>query len=111
MPITKSAKKSLRSSLAKQAQNTKLRKNLEISLKKVTATTISDVVSVIDKAAKRGIIHVNKAARIKSGLAKKFKATGLAKRASAGAKVAKAAKPKAATAKAAPKKTVTKKKA
>ncbi|NCO44135.1 hypothetical protein GW889_01240, partial [Candidatus Berkelbacteria bacterium] len=51
MPITKSAKKSLRVSQTKQAHNTKIRIALEIGLKKATKETFSGVVSIIDKAA------------------------------------------------------------
>ena len=72
MPITKSAKKSMRVSLTKQAHNTTIRIALEIALKKATAKTFSSVVSIIDKAAKRHVIHKNKAARLKSQLAKRL---------------------------------------
>ncbi len=72
MPITKSAKKSLRSSRAKQARNQSLKKTLEINLKKVTKETTSKVVSLVDKASKRGLIHKNKASRVKSQLSRKF---------------------------------------
>jgi ribosomal protein S20 len=105
MPITKSAKKSLRSSRAKQAQNEKIRRGLEISLKKVTDKTLSQVVSTIDKAAKQNIIHPNKANRLKARLAKKVGLTTTAKRASSGATQAKSPVKKTATVK----KTTTKK--
>jgi len=42
--------------------------------KKVYDEQLPDVVSMIDKMAKRGIIHKNKAANLKSKLAKKAKA-------------------------------------
>lgn len=42
--------------------------------KKVYEEQLPDVVSMIDKMAKRGIIHKNKAANLKSKLAKKAKA-------------------------------------
>jgi small subunit ribosomal protein S20 len=41
---------------------------------KVYEEKLPDVVSQIDKMAKRGIIHKNKAANLKSKLAKKLKA-------------------------------------
>ncbi|OIP07155.1 hypothetical protein COS66_01835 [Candidatus Berkelbacteria bacterium CG06_land_8_20_14_3_00_43_10] len=75
MPITKSAKKSLRVSQTKQAHNTKIRIALEIGLKKATKETFSGVVSIIDKAAKRHVIHKNKAARLKSQLVKRLAIT------------------------------------
>lgn len=73
MPITKSAKKSLRSAKAKFQRNNIIRRNLEIVLKKAKTNSFSAAVSAIDKAARRKVIHKNKAARIKSRLAKKLK--------------------------------------
>lgn len=72
MPITKSAKKSLRASINKREMNRKQEVELEKTLKKVSATNINEVVSKIDKAAKNHLISKNKAARLKSRLAKKF---------------------------------------
>ena len=40
--------------------------------KKVYEEQLPDVVSMIDKMAKRGIIHKNKAANLKSGIVKKI---------------------------------------
>lgn len=72
MPITKSAKKALRSSRRKAAQNQRIRKNLKNLLKKVDGKSLSNVFSKIDKAAKQNIISANKASRIKARLTKKF---------------------------------------
>ena len=72
MPITKSAKKSLKVSRVKQAQNYKAKVSLDKALKGVDEKTVNKTVSTIDKAAKIGIIHKNKAARLKSALSKKF---------------------------------------
>lgn len=72
MPITKSAKKSLKVSETKRAQNKTNKIELEKALKKVSASNINEVISKIDKAAKTGIIGKNKAARMKSSLSKKF---------------------------------------
>ena len=72
MPITKSAKKSLRVSRTKQAQNYANKVKLEKALRKVDEKTVNSTVSLIDKAAKTGLIHKNKAARLKSQLAKKI---------------------------------------
>lgn len=72
MPITKSAKKSLKVSRTKKVGNDAYRKNLEIALKKVDAKNVSSVISLIDKTAKVGVIAKGKAARMKSQLTKKF---------------------------------------
>ncbi len=78
MPISASAKKALR--VAKtQATVNRHRKNLiKTAIKNVSAENINQAMSAIDKAAKWGIFHSNKAARLKSQLAKQFGA-GLAK--------------------------------
>ena len=49
----------------------------DIKAAKEAGTKLSEVSSMIDKLAKRGIIHKNKAANLKSGLSKKV--NGLAK--------------------------------
>ena len=49
-----------------------LKKLREEEDKKVAETLFSTVVSMIDKLAKRNIIHTNKAANLKSGLAQKI---------------------------------------
>jgi len=72
LPITKSAKKSLKVSRTKKVGNDAYRKNLEIALKKVDAKNVSSVISLIDKTAKVGVIAKGKAARMKSQLTKKF---------------------------------------
>lgn len=72
MPITKSAKKSLKVSRVKAAQNKVNEIRLDKALKKVSKDNINEAISLIDKAAKTGIIHKNKAARMKSKLSKKF---------------------------------------
>jgi len=72
LPITKSAKKSLKVSRTKKAHNDKAKIQLSKALKKTDAGNVSQTISVIDKSAKRGLIHPNKAARMKSRLAKKF---------------------------------------
>lgn len=70
MPVTESAKKALRNAEAKRARNTQVKAELKRALKNVTNETMNTVVSLVDKAAKRDIIHENKAARIKSRLSK-----------------------------------------
>lgn len=74
MPITKSAKKALRQSQRKA----KINKTLRQRLKKIMAKTrkaktqkeLTQAYQILDRAAKKGIIHKNKAARLKSRLAK-----------------------------------------
>ncbi|HEY5588645.1 MAG: 30S ribosomal protein S20 [Candidatus Pacebacteria bacterium] len=81
MPITKSAKKALKGSLVKKAMNDRNKKNIKETVKKieklvkeknnVEAKKLLPVAySVIDKAAKRGVIKKNTASRKKSRLSK-----------------------------------------
>jgi len=72
MPVTSSAKKALRVSRKKYAANLEFRERLKDAIKKVTEKNINETISIVDKAAKNNIIHKNKAARIKSSLAKKI---------------------------------------
>lgn len=111
MPVTPSAAKALRNSEAKRARNSVVKAELKRQLKNVTAETLSKVVSLIDKNAKRNLIHENKAARLKAQLAKRFsgataesapvkKKSTVAKKTSAKATAArKTAKARAATVK------------
>ena len=78
MPITSSAKKALRSSLRKRVFNTRRKTAMKEAMKdarKLTvgkgadvAAALSKAYQAIDKAAKRGIIKPNTAARKKSRL-------------------------------------------
>lgn len=74
MPKTKSAKKAFRQSLRRQEQNLKNKKALKEVIKKYkkmpSADALSQVYKKLDKAAKTEIIKKNKAARLKSRLAK-----------------------------------------
>ena len=81
MPITKSAKKALRGSLVKKAMNDRNKKNIKESVKKIEKLVkeknkkeakklLSEAYSIIDKAAKRGIIKKNTASRKKARLSK-----------------------------------------
>jgi len=72
MPITKSAKKSLRVSLRQQKENSRVRKLLKEAIRKSSKERLPEVFSAIDKAVKFGIIHRNKAARLKGRFATKF---------------------------------------
>jgi len=49
-------------------------RDLKVTTGKEAADKFNDVASMIDKLAKRGIIHKNKAANLKSKLAKKTSA-------------------------------------
>ena len=74
MPVTKTAKRALRSSKRKEEINKILRTKLEtairIAKKDMKKGSITNAISLADRAAKRKIIHPNKAARIKSVLSK-----------------------------------------
>lgn len=71
---TKSAKKALRQSKKREARNKKVRGALKEAIKNFRKNPkekdLSKVYSIIDTAAKKHIIHKNKAARLKSRLAK-----------------------------------------
>ena len=73
MPQHKSAKKRVKTNLKRQMHNRATRSTLRTTLKKVRempeakrAEAVNEIQSVLDKAANRGIIHPNKAARLKS---------------------------------------------
>ena len=80
MPIIKSAKKALRASKTKKVYNDRRAKAMKLAIKGVkkltgaaARTELSKAYQAIDKAAKRGIIKKNTAARKKSRLAKSIK--------------------------------------
>jgi len=74
MPVIKSAKKKLRQDIKREKVNDLLRKTLKEAIKDAqkskTAEKIRKAVVLTDKAAKKNLIHKNKAARIKSSLSK-----------------------------------------
>ena len=77
MPIIKSAKKALRSSKRKRVVNDRRRRVMRTAVKAarqagptVTPKDLSTAFQAIDKAAKRGVIKKNTAARKKSRLVK-----------------------------------------
>jgi ribosomal protein S20 len=124
MPIIKSAKKRVRTASKAAVRNSKTKRGLKGALKafhkaitggeKEAKKLQSKAQSAIDTAAKKGVMHKNKAARKKSQLAKAAKATaGVTKAAAkkAPAKAKAAAKPaaKKAPAKKVAAKTVAKK--
>jgi small subunit ribosomal protein S20 len=79
MPVIKSAKKKLRQDTKRKKINDVLRKTLKNAIKEAakskTSEKIRKAVQTVDKAAKKGLIHKNKAARLKSGLSKLTKRT------------------------------------
>ena len=91
MPIIKSAKKRVKTAKKATARNAKTKKSLRGAIKafhgKITGTNQSKAQSALDKAVKKGVISKNKAARKKSQLAKKAKASGLKTTASTTKKV------------------------
>ncbi|MDP3993105.1 MAG: 30S ribosomal protein S20 [bacterium] len=72
MPISKSAKKSLRVAQHKTSLNRYRKALIKEALKNVTAENASKAVSMIDKGVKWNLFHKNRAARMKSALAKQL---------------------------------------
>jgi small subunit ribosomal protein S20 len=74
MPVTTSAAKALRRDRRRASHNLVLRSELRSVIKDAkklrTPAAIKQAISVIDKAAQKGIIHPNKASRLKSQLAR-----------------------------------------
>lgn len=74
MPVTKTAKRALRVSKRKASLNAKERSQLEIAIRAAQKSKKSAEVikasSLADRAAKKNIIHKNKASRLKSSLSK-----------------------------------------
>jgi small subunit ribosomal protein S20 len=74
MPLLKHAKKKLRQDKKRTLTNKKVKTLYKALVKRAkenpTPETISEAFSSVDKAAKKFIIHDNKASRIKSALSK-----------------------------------------
>jgi len=118
MPIIKSAKKRVRVATKAAIRNSKTKRSLKSAIKSFTAalgasdkkkalSALDKVQSELDKAAKKGVMHKNKAARKKSQAAAAAKKAGVAP--AAKAKTKSPAKPAAKKAAPAKKKTATKK--
>jgi small subunit ribosomal protein S20 len=83
MPITQSAKKAIRGSLRKKGYNDRSKRIMKEIIKKMekiaktdkkeAAKILNSAFQTIDKAAKRGIIKKNNAARKKSRLSRLVK--------------------------------------
>lgn len=74
MPVTKTAKRALRGSIKKETVNKLIISKLEAAVRTAknnkSIVNIVKAVSLADRAAKKNVIHKNKAARIKSQLSK-----------------------------------------
>ena len=78
MPNIKSAKKKLKQDAKRTKRNDGYRTKVKQSVKKMskmksTIENIKKAFSIIDKAAKKGAIHKNKAARLKSRISRSKK--------------------------------------
>jgi len=100
MPIIKSAKKRVNVARKAAIRNSKTKKNLKKAIKsfnlKPSTKSHSEAQSKIDIATKKGLIHKNKAARLKKKAAAKAKDSKVAVSSSKKVKT-KAAAPKATT--------------
>ena len=82
MPNIKSAKKRMKSSAQARIKNRSERMRLRTAIKNVRLAASADVadtrlreaVALLDRAATRHLIHPNRVARIKSGLARHVRA-------------------------------------
>ena len=74
MPVTKSAKRALRGSKKKESVNKLIMSKLEVAVRQAqkskAVAKILAAVSLTDRAAKKKVIHKNKAARMKSQISK-----------------------------------------
>jgi small subunit ribosomal protein S20 len=75
MPNIASAKKNMRKSRAAQVRNRAQRSTLRTALKKAraensTSEALAEAVTLLDRAARKGLVHPNAAARRKSRMAK-----------------------------------------
>ena len=76
MPRIKSAKKAMRQSRKRAIHNRSQRSAVKTAIKKARATmsreTVATAISVLDRAARKGQIHRNTAARKKSRLVRQL---------------------------------------
>ncbi|HUA13189.1 MAG TPA: 30S ribosomal protein S20 [Candidatus Sulfotelmatobacter sp.] len=81
MPIIKSAKKRVKVSTKARVRNAKTKRSLRTAIKTFksspSAKSHSEANSQIDRALKKGVIHKNKAARLKRRASKNAKASGV----------------------------------
>lgn len=119
MPIIKSAKKRVKTASKAATRNSKTKRSLKTALKSFHAAVTgkskdagdkhAKAQSAIDKTVKKGLVHKNKAARLKKQAAAKAKAAGVKPVAKAKAAPAKKAAPKKTAAKPVAKKAPVKK--
>lgn len=92
MPVIKSAKKKLRKDRKREKLNSEFKLNYRNAVKEAqkvkSSEKVKQAVKLVDKATKKGVIHKNKAARIKSKLSKLSKHTASKKTISTPAKKA-----------------------
>ena len=83
MPISLSAKKSLRKSLKNNKDNVSFKNKLKTIVKKFLAEPtnegLKEVYSILDKAVKKNLFHKNKSDRLKSNYSKKVGTEGVKK--------------------------------
>ncbi len=81
MPLIKSAKKRVRTANKAAVRNSKTKRLLKSAMKNFSKTPTSksqnNAQSMIDTSVKKGIIHKNKAARLKRKMAAQAKATSV----------------------------------
>ncbi len=86
MPVTYTAKRALRSSAKKAVINALIISKLEVAIRQAKKSkglvAVKTASSLADRAAKKNVIHKNKAARIKSALSKLAKPESKAKKTS-----------------------------
>lgn len=99
MPVIKSAIKKLRKDRKREKENDARRRSLEWTIRQArkSPSKINSAYQALDRAVKRNIIHKNKAARIKSSLAKLGKPKATVRRSAS--KSAPSTKPRTKTAK------------
>ena len=83
MPVIKSAKKAQRRDRRRGVVNDKIRRKMKLAVKLVkknpSAKNLAEAYRMVDRAAKKGVVHKNKAARLKSRLTKQLKDTKVSK--------------------------------
>ena len=73
--VRQAAKRRERNKFYGKTTRNAIRDLKEVKDEKAYSESLPDVISMIDKLAKRGVIHKNKAANLKSKLSKKVAAT------------------------------------
>jgi small subunit ribosomal protein S20 len=84
MPISPSAKKSLRKSIKNRKANLSFKNKMKLVVKafleKPSEKGLAEAFRALDKAKKKGLVHKNKVSRVKSQLSKKIGTEGVAKK-------------------------------